>query len=137
MNKNITFLILHYCSINDTIECIKSIQNLKTKHNIELVVVDNGSYNNTGQQLEKMFSDNKNIHIILSEKNLGFARGNNLGFVYAKNNMKSDFIVMINNDVIIDDENFCEKIVDLYNKENFQTGYLFINPDGMRHKYML
>lgn len=116
--KKITFLILHYITIEDTKKCIESIKNLKYK-NKDIVVVDNGSSNNTGIILQDMYKNDQNIHVILSKNNLGFANGNNLGFKYIKDNLNSDFIVMINNDVYMIQEDFCNKIVNEYEKSSF------------------
>lgn len=41
------------------------------------------------------------MHVIASEKNLGFARGNNLGIRYARSHFEPDFIVAANSDIIL------------------------------------
>jgi len=116
--KKIIFLILHYYTIEDTIKCINSIEKLDYK-NKQIVVVDNGSPNNSGTKLQKLYKKSENIHIILSKENLGFARGNNLGFKYAKEKLKADFIVMCNNDIIIIQNDFCQQIIKEYSNSNF------------------
>ena len=47
------FVILHYKTEKDTIECIESIKKLSYK-NIEIVIVDNGSQNGTGENLKNL-----------------------------------------------------------------------------------
>lgn len=116
--EKIIFLILHYYTIEDTIKCINSIEKLDYK-NKQIVVVDNGSPNNTGIELEKLYKKSKNIHIILSKENLGFAKGNNLGFKYAKENLNADFIVMCNNDTKIINNKFIEQINAKYKEYNY------------------
>lgn len=115
----ISFVILHYITLNDTIECIESILNNIEYDNYNIIIVDNGSPNNTGVKLQELYKENDKITIILNEENIGFAKGNNLGFEFAKHNKKSDFIVMINNDTIIEQKDFCNKIVDIYIKNKF------------------
>ena len=44
------------------------------------------------------------MHVIASEKNLGFARGNNLGIRYARSHFEPDFIVAANSDIIFEQE---------------------------------
>ena len=39
----ISFIILNYKSFDDTIECIHSIQKIKTNKKISIIVVDNNS----------------------------------------------------------------------------------------------
>lgn len=118
MKNKFAFLILHYVTSEETIKSVESIQKLNYK-NYDIVIVDNGSPNNTGIILEKLYENERNIHVILSKKNLGFANGNNLGFKYIKEKLKSDFIVMMNNDVYITQEDFNQKIIDEYKKSKF------------------
>jgi len=117
--KNVYFLILHYQTIEDTKECINSILANINYENYNIIVVDNGSPNGTGRKLTELYKNNPKVKIIISENNLGFARGNNLGFKYIKNNFDSDFIVMINNDTIMQDQNFIQKIIEEYDREPY------------------
>ncbi|MDB8558257.1 glycosyltransferase family 2 protein [Turicibacter sanguinis] len=113
------FVILHYNNYLDTIECIDSIINNINHKNYHIVVVDNQSPNNSGKiLLSKYFNHNK-VTVILSDKNLGFAKGNNLGFEYAKKKLNSDFIILINNDTEIHQEDFLKKIEKKYEMHSF------------------
>lgn len=112
------FVILHYVNIEDTHECIESIKKL-SYDNLEIVLVDNCSPDGSGKKLEEEYKSEKEIHVILNDKNLGFAKGNNKGFIYAKDILKADFICQINNDTLIEDENFIEKIIHYYEKEKY------------------
>lgn len=115
----IAFLILHYKNIKETVECIESIlKNVKYK-NYNIVIVDNGSNNNTGESLKERYKNYEIIKVIINKENLGFAKGNNIGFCYIKNELHSDFIVMINSDIIIKQEDFCEKLIKKYNENQF------------------
>lgn len=116
---HISFVILHYMTLEDTAECVDSIEKNIMYDNYSIVVVDNGSKNGTGKQLKYKYKDNKNITVILNEKNLGFAKGNNIGYKYAKYENNADIIVMINNDTIIEQKDFCIKLVEHYNKDKF------------------
>lgn len=96
-------VILNYNSYDLTCECINSL--LKQNVNIEIVVVDNAS---TDDSLKKMFDkfDNSNVHIIKNNINEGYAKGNNIGIDYIHQNLKSiKFISIINPDIIIEDPN--------------------------------
>lgn len=128
--KKIVFLILHYYTCEDTIKCVESIEKLNYKK-VEIVIVDNASKNGTGKELEEIYKNNKKIHIILSEQNLGFANGNNLGFEYAKKNLNPDYIVMCNNDVYMIQEDFCERIIEEERQSNFAVlGPKILLPDN-------
>ena len=131
-----SFLILHYISIDDTISCIESIEKLYSKYDYNIVIVDNGSYNNSGVVLKQMYENDPKITVILSKKNLGFANGNNLGFKYIKDNLKSDYIIMINNDIVMIDKDFLDKVDKTYKKEEFAVlGPKIILKDGSVSKY--
>ncbi|WP_304969435.1 glycosyltransferase family 2 protein [Romboutsia ilealis] len=116
---HISFVILHYLTIEDTIQCIESIQNNIDYDDYSIVIVDNGSKNNTGKILADKYDKVSNIKVILNDINLGFAKGNNIGFQYAKDNLNPDFIVMINNDTIIKQKEFCNQIIKEYNNIKF------------------
>lgn len=115
----IVFLILHYYTIDDTIKCVTSIKERIDTNNYEIVIVDNGSPNGSGQELKKKYEKDENIHILINDKNLGFANGNNLGFEYAKKQLKADFIVMLNNDTILLRDNFIEVVSKEYEYSHF------------------
>lgn len=116
-----TFIILHYLALKDTIECVESIiENiLSTEFNI--IIVNNSPEKDSLIQYIDGNSHHKNIYIINNKENLGFARGNNMGFLYAKHILKSDFIIMINNDTIISQSDFCKLIEKKFKQYNFHV----------------
>lgn len=97
---NIFVSVINYNGNKDTLLCLKSLEELKTEgFHLEVVVVDNGSKN--------VFEANKNdfknfkLHILKSSENLGFSGGQNLGIKYALGKT-ADYVVVLNNDVLID-----------------------------------
>lgn len=117
--KFIYFVILHYQALQVTIECINSIKKLSQDVvGIRIVVVDNASPNKSGIQLKELYSDDMRVSVIINKENNGFAKGNNMGFAYAKNS-GADFIVLINNDTLIKDLLFGEKILSIYEENKF------------------
>lgn len=123
--KKFVFVVLHYMAIDDTIECIKSILNNLTYSNLNIVVVDNFSPDGSGEKLFSMYKDEPKVTVILNSKNEGFARGNNVGYTYAKDVLKADFIATINNDIVIKQKDFIEKCIETYNKHK----YYLLGPD--------
>ena len=117
----IVFVILHYLAADDTIECINSIlENVKYADK-SVVVVDNASPNDSFGKIKNTYAGREDMVFIQNEENLGFARGNNVGFLYAKKEYNADFIVMLNNDTIITQPDFCEVIISKYDKTEFSV----------------
>ena len=104
------FVILHYIAIEDTKRCVYSILENCKENDVNIVIVDNASPDNSGKELEKIFKENENIKIIINKENLGFSAGNNVGFKYVKKYIKSDFIILCNNDTYLLDDKFYEEI---------------------------
>jgi len=113
------YVILHYKTDIDTIECIESIQ--RQKEECEIVVVDNHSDNGSIEKVESRFEGLDNVHFIKNKENLGFAEGNNVGYAYAKNILDADFIAISNNDIIVDSPNFIDKVRLIYERTDFHV----------------
>lgn len=97
--KKIVAVILNYMSYRETIDCVNLLKEQSYK-NHEIVIVDNGSKNKSKERLHACFDNNSDIYIIESEKNLGFAKGNNLGIRYARNILKADYVFVVNSDIL-------------------------------------
>lgn len=113
------FVILHYITSNDTIECIDSINTIFRGQNTEIIIVDNNSPITFKSEIEGKGYMPSNIHILRSDHNLGFANGNNLGINFARHNMNPDFIICLNNDVEMIQQDMLEKIEAEYLRSNF------------------
>lgn len=100
MNSNLLrlyIIILNWNQLNDTIECIDSITN-QTYKDLDIVVIDNGSTDNSAFEIRKRYPE---IKVIENEKNLGFQGGMNVGIRYALSN-NAELILLLNNDIIAD-----------------------------------
>lgn len=112
------FLILHYIVEKETEKCVDSI--LKLKGEKRVVIVDNDSPNHSFEELQKYYQENKEVIVLKNAENNGFAKGNNYGYEYIKKNFEDiDFIIPMNNDMEIQQEDFIEKINEIYEKEKF------------------
>ena len=117
------FVILHYKTAEDTIDCLNSIKCLNEE--CKIVIVDNASNNGSIERIEEYTYNNKNIYILKNESNLGFAEGNNIGYNFARNNLKADFIAICNNDTVIDSKDFIQCCKEIYKR----TNYYILGPD--------
>ncbi len=113
------FVILHYKTDAQTCRCIDSIINNINDDNYIIIVVDNFSNNGSIEKVEKKYRKNKKIHILKNNKNLGFARGNNVGINWLNDNYKVEFIVVLNNDTQIISNDFISNVRKEFAKSNF------------------
>lgn len=100
MGKRIGIVILNYKKYEETLECVDSILQ-QTYKNYQIVIVENGSQNESLDILQNRYAKAENITVLCSEQNVGFARGNNIGIKYAKQKLKCDDIFVINSDIIM------------------------------------
>ena len=83
-------------------DCLDSALNLKYE-NYEVVVVNNGSTDRTREILEDY---EKDLKIINLKKNIGFAGGNNIAY----ENSKSEFVLLLNQDAIPEQDSLKELV---------------------------
>jgi GT2 family glycosyltransferase len=119
------FVILHYRTLNETLQCIQYLKKLKNQIDIQIIVVDNGSNDGSIEKIKNLVIEEGNILYVESEYNLGFAKGNNLGYTIAKHKYQATYIIMLNSDVYISDKEF-PGVVDEINK---QTNFDILGPD--------
>lgn len=94
--KITSIIILCFNQIEYTRQCLKSIEKY-TSVPYELILVDNASTDGTGEFLKEYESKHPGCNVILNKDNRGFAAGNNQGIAAAK----GDYILLLNNDVIV------------------------------------
>lgn len=104
-------VILNYNNYLLTQSCVESLLNFIGDNLI--VVVDNKSTNNSYQVLKECFFKSKNVIVINSETNNGYAAGNNIGLNYIKENYENiQYYIIMNPDVKIDSSDTFEKLID-------------------------
>lgn len=125
----IFYSILHYQNIDVTKDCVKYL--LEQKITPSIVIVDNCSPNGSGEHLMEIYKDYSNIHVIINNENKGFAQGNNIGYNYAKK-QNADFVVVMNNDVMIENPYFGTIISDfMMNNKIDVCGPDIVTPDKL------
>ena len=118
----IAFVVLHYNSIEYTKKCVESlVKYLNNPHcQVDIIVIDNGSpEEKLSNDSFEYLQDTGHIKIICSDSNLGFAKGNNLGYEYAKTKIQSDVIVLANNDLVFTQKSFVDELISLYGTTYF------------------
>lgn len=79
----------------------------------EVLVIENGSEDGSGQYLKKLKDKHDQLQVIFNQKNLGFIKGCNQGASQAK----GEFICLLNNDVY-PQENFLSPALKHFNDED-------------------
>ena len=89
----LSIITINYNGLKDTCALIETIP---FNDKMEVIVVDNASKSDEATEIERQFP---NVTVIRSEKNLGYAGGNNLGIQAAHGR----YLFIINNDTVFKD----------------------------------
>lgn len=145
-------IILNYNGYTDTIECLESLKNADfLDRKVSVFVIDNGSTNESVNEISQWMKKNVSEYLILSEEkkvsspfilyagteNLGFSGGNNIGIRLAQVS-GMDYVLLLNNDTVVepgflepllkiaDDDSSVgivgAKIVDYYHRNHYILG---------------
>lgn len=143
--KKVGIIILNYNNWEDTIQCIESVLDIKYE-NYNLYIVDNLSPNDSFQKLSAYVnklseSDKVGLHngnndfitkidLIQSDRNGGYAAGNNFGINQALKD-DCDYILILNNDSLVTND-FLNVLVDFLESHNdvFLCGPKIIDTDS-------
>jgi hypothetical protein len=98
----VSIVVLNWNGEDIIKECIYSLLD-QTYSNYEIIIVDNASTDNSVDIIKNEFPE---IRLIINQKNLGFASGNNIGIRTAK----GKYIALFNNDAVAD-RNWLLKLV--------------------------
>jgi O-antigen biosynthesis protein len=93
----ISVIILTFNNLELTKACIDSVLQRSEYPNLEVIVVDNASSDDTPVYLKELTQRNPDVRIVLNAENLGFAAGNNVGLSIAT----GDYLVLLNNDTVV------------------------------------
>lgn len=113
-------IILNYLAYNETINCINDFKKHEVNNNcFKYIIVDNASPNESFDKLKEVFKNDDDVFVIKTEKNLGFANGNNFGYEFLKKNFIYKYVIFSNDDILLPNQGLVEWINDSYNNHNF------------------
>lgn len=99
-----SIISVNYNQPQVTLDFLLSVSQNTERNSVEVILVDNGSYENFESAFKAVYPD---LVYIRSEKNLGFAGGNNLGIRQAS----GEYLLFLNNDTELV-EAFVETLID-------------------------
>ena len=123
--SKVTIIIPNYNGADFLGECIESLR-YQTYKNFDVLVIDNGSSDDSLEYLRDLesYEKNLNIRVIYLDENLGFAGGVNVGLAASD----SKYIILLNNDTQVFPD-YVERLVNAIEKSEkiFAVNPLMIN----------
>ncbi|MEQ9407468.1 MAG: glycosyltransferase family 2 protein [Fuerstiella sp.] len=100
-NPELEIIIVNYRTPHLVVDCLTSLQQERSDVNFRVIVVENGSGDDSRQIIHEAIVETgwtDWISILNSDANLGFAGGNNYGLSRTKD---SKFVLLLNSDTIV------------------------------------
>lgn len=107
---DIGVVVLNYVNYAETIKCVQSLLNQKSV-SCWTVIVENGSNNESAERLREAFAGRETVSVLDTGKNLGYAKGNNLG-IQSLRDEGIQRIFVANSDLEFTDPNTLRQILD-------------------------
>src|SRR5579859_6278398 len=111
----VSLIILNWNGWKDTLACVNSLSSIAYP-NYELIIVDNGSSDESVKKIALWTKNKKNIRFLINEKNYGYAKGNNIAIRNVLKKGKSSYILVLNNDTLVE-KNFLIELVTAAEKD--------------------
>ena len=123
-NPQVSVVIVNWNTCDLLKNCLDSVYAQTAPDLLEVIVVDNGSADDSCQMVQQSFPQ---VNLIGNKTNLGFARANNQGFEIAQGR----YLLMLNSDTVILD-NAIEKTVHFADRHPnaAAVGCKLLYPDG-------
>jgi GT2 family glycosyltransferase len=100
----LSIIIVNWNTANLLQECLLSILEHSPEIDYEIIVVDNASTDGSAAKVQSEFGHLDNLKLVCNQRNENYARGNNIGLVYATGN----YVCLLNSDVIVQARMFSE-----------------------------
>jgi O-antigen biosynthesis protein len=121
---DLSIIIVNYNVKEFLLNLLDSIRKATPNLSSEIIIVDNASDDGSVEAVKEKFP---NVNLIVSEKNLGFGRANNLAMEVAK----GKYFLLLNPDTIVREDSF-SKMIEFFeaNPKAGIGGCKVLNPDG-------
>ena len=109
--NSVCAVVLNYLNYDQTILCVRDL--LAQDHpELEVIIVDNHSPNESFARLQEAFADESRVTAIQTHDNLGYAGGNNHAARWRLEHGAVDFLLIINNDVRLPDRETVRRLAE-------------------------
>lgn len=108
---DVSIIVINYKTFQDTNRCIDSIIQFTKGLSFEIILVENGTAEFNDSNVLKW---GKHVRLIVSQDNLGFAGGNNLGIEYAEGR----YILLLNSDTYLTEDSITLAVRHFENQPN-------------------
>ncbi len=125
----LSITIVNWRTARETIACVRSVESHPPRCSYEILVLENGSGDDSFVRLREAFAGRPNVHLVHSARNLGFGAGQNLLAQRARGRL----LLMLNPDC-----RACPGAIDALVRFMRQTpragaaGPLTVSPEGQR-----
>ena len=97
LDPKVSVIVVTYNNLDFTRACLASLDEQTDYENLEIIVVDNASSDNSAEFLAEWVTGAPNRKLVLNDDNRGFAAANNQGLVLAS----GSYLVLLNNDTYV------------------------------------
>lgn len=123
----ITIIIVNHNTGSILNDCVSSVIKFETSSNIEIIIIDNFSNDNSKEIITKLSTECNNVKFVLTDTLISFSAANNIGIKLAT----GDYILIMNPDIIFTEPVLYKLIADM--KSNVAIGAItpaLIGTDG-------
>ncbi|MGZ7107764.1 MAG: glycosyltransferase family 2 protein [Methanobacterium sp.] len=111
----VSIIILNWNGKKVTEKCLTTLIDVTSYSNFNLIVIENNSSDGSAKFLSKKFGNK--IDLICLNENLGFIKGNNHGIEYSFLKYHPQYIILLNNDTEIIEEDWLDKLINIIDKD--------------------
>ncbi len=125
----VSVIVLSWNARAEVMACVESLLTACQNIEHEIIVIDNGSADDSVEYLKKI----SGIRLIINPINVGYAAGNNQGYSLAK----GEYILLLNQDTIVNQAALTVMINWLEQHADYGAATVkLLNPDGSTQYYM-
>ncbi len=129
-NSLVSIVVPVYNVEKSILKCVHSIIN-QTYKNLEIILVDDGSTDNSGKICDKLSETDDRI-LVIHKSNGGLGSARNEGIKYAK----GEFVEFVDSDDWIENDTveYCINLIDKYQKDNIIVQFSIIETNNKKEK---